>query len=97
MFSPLDHHLTTLGWHLTPHARQRIHDRGVRVPDLVAALTHPEISYPTGPDGGGRSVLTHGRLAVVAQQEGRYVLTVLLRTEEVWDDADCRTAFAVPA
>lgn len=96
MFSPLDHHLISLGWHLTPHARQRIHARGVRASDLIAALTRPEITYPTGP-GGSRTVLTHGRLAIVAHAKTRNVLTVLLRTEELWDDEDCRAVFAASA
>ena len=87
MFSPMDCHVIALGWHLSPHARDRIRTRGVRASRLVEALKAPDVCYPSG----GDQVRTSGRLAVVVDPSSRTVLTVLLTGDSAWDEANART------
>jgi len=91
MFSPMDHHLRTLGWHLSPHAAERIHSRGIRPSQLVAALTSPDLTYPDR----GDQIQTFGRLAVVVNPRSRTILTVLVTGASRWDEHEARAIFAL--
>lgn len=93
MYSPADFHASTCGWHLTAHAKQRAQARGVRIAQLLAAVTAPELSYPD-PGNARHTVMTRGRLAVVVDARARTVLTVLLTGSDRWTDADARVVFA---
>lgn len=93
MFSPLDFHASTHGWRLSAHAKQRAYDRGVRVDRILAAVDDPELSYPSG----DLTILTRGRLAVLADLPSHTVVTLLLTGTEAWNDKDARAVFAPTA
>jgi hypothetical protein len=86
MFSPLDHRLTTIGWRLSCHARERMHSRGVSVEQVVAVLTDPDLTYPSA----GEVVHTRGRLAVVTNPTTHTVVTFLLTGAEPWSEDEAR-------
>ena len=91
MLSPMDHHLSTVGWHLSPHAKERIQSRGIRMSQLITALTKPDLTYPDR----GDEIRTAGRLAVVVNPSSHTVLTVLVTGELPWSEQQARDVFAL--
>lgn len=90
MASPLDMHAQSVGWHLTDHVKLRARRRGVRIEQILAAVTAPEMTYPNRTE----VIMTCGRLAVVTNPRTRTILTVLLTGISPWEDKDAREVFA---
>ena len=72
----------------TKHVLEKIQARDVTWGEIVEVIEKPEVIY--GPDFRGRKVLQRGTLTVVLGRDGA-VVTVLLRSEEQWDDTDMKT------
>jgi len=61
---------------MTRHPAERFEEMGLTEDDVEAALSYPEITYPSSPHyGPGRNIAVAGRLAVV--HNGPTVITVL--------------------
>jgi len=61
---------------MTRHAAERCEEMGLTEDDVEAALSYPEITYPSPPHyGPGRNIAVASRLAVV--HNGPTVITVL--------------------
>jgi hypothetical protein len=64
-----------IGWTVTAHARDRMHEMGVREREVRAAVEDPEVDYV---DRDGR-VRVGGRLAIPYNPATNTIVTVLWR------------------
>jgi hypothetical protein len=69
-----------LGWNVTAHARERMHEMGVRERELRAALETCEVDYPDV--YVGCRIRLGGRLAVAYNPTPNKIITVLWRGKE---------------
>ena len=70
---------------VSDHARERAVELGFSLDDLLWCVARPEQSYPcAGVEGRGRRINQRGDLAVVVDEPSHRVVTVLLRTPELW-------------
>jgi len=72
------------GWHLTHHARQRAHERGLTEADLRLVLDDPDVTYTQSGYGPDRQVRQRGDYAVVINTVTRNVITVVYRSRQRW-------------
>lgn len=72
----------------TKHVLEKLATRDVTWGQIVEVVENPEVIY--GPDHRGKKILQRGKLSVVVAADGA-VVTVLLRSEEQWDDGDARS------
>ncbi len=86
-------------WHFSPHAREHIDSRGFDPHRVVATCEGgPQITVTAYNYGPGRVRFVAGDLVVIAvPPQTRQVITVLLRSQEQWDDEDARRASGVSA
>jgi len=80
----------TIGWRLTPHAREVAMARGFGIEQVLLACIDPVITYTAYDYGPGRHVHQRDLVSVVVNPEARIVITVLLRACDDWTDADAR-------
>lgn len=76
------------------HARQKARSRGVLYDEVLACLAAPEVVRQ---GRGGMAVYTRGPLACVlacTDAPEPVLVTVLLKDEGTWTDADARRKFA---
>jgi hypothetical protein len=78
-------------WHFSHHARTRVDSRGFAPHEVLLAVTHPEITVTAFNYGPGRVRYVRGDLVVVACPEASEIVTVLLHSQDEWDDNDART------
>lgn len=85
----------TTGAALSRHASYRAGELGFSLDDIYRCIDRPEQTYTCpvryGPD---RRMYQRGIVSVVLHETTRTVITVLLRTGDMWQhDADARRAF----
>lgn len=78
--------------HPTRHLVEKMNSRSVTWGEILEVINQPEATY--GPDNRGRVNYQKGRLCVVVDKYDA-VVTVLLRQEEQWDDAQARAREAM--
>jgi hypothetical protein len=61
------------------HALQRLHQRGIGVFEVLAALAEPDITLPASKHHPGRRLFFRGDLGVVLEGDGRTIVTVVDR------------------
>lgn len=66
-------------WKFSPHARERMAERGFDKTEVLTALIHPEVTYDDPPDHPpGRRLARRGPIAVVFSPALKLIITVLL-------------------
>lgn len=74
--------------HPTKHALETMTERDITWGEVQDVILKPEVTY--GPDRSGRTVMQRGKISVVVARD-MAVITVLLRQEEQWTNADARS------
>lgn len=80
------------GWYFCAHARERVDDRGFWPLDVVDACESPEMTATASKYEPDRRRHVRGNLVVIVNPTDRTVITVLLRSEDEWNDGDARAA-----
>ena len=78
------------GWHFSRHARAAVDARGFDPHAVVEACANPEIRATAFDYGDGRYRCTRGDIVVIAVPQTSTIITVLLRSYEVWTNAEAR-------
>jgi hypothetical protein len=80
------------GWRFCAHARENVDARGFWPLDVVDACESPEMTATAFNYGPDRWRYVRGHLVVIVNRTNRTVITVLLRSEDEWNDGDARAA-----
>jgi hypothetical protein len=86
--SPLETELLrqSLGWRISPHARERAAQRGYTRQEVLCACVAPEVTHTSC--RAGLLVYKRGTVSVVVNPQAMAVVTVLHRSHEPWIDDD---------
>lgn len=77
-------------WRPTKHAVAKMTARDVAWAEVMEVLQRPEVVYRDTRRSPRQQVMQRGDLAVVVDPADGAVITVLLRSDQQWDDADAR-------
>lgn len=78
--------LASTRYEMTEHAAARARELGYALEDVIGCVAKPDQSYPGGPSHPhGRRIHQRKDLAVVLDEVGQVVVTVLPRTTSVWE------------
>ena len=77
-------------WILIGHARSKLTTRAFTMDDVLRAVNDPWIIRTQENYGANRQLRIRGQVAVAVEVRRRVILTVLLRTHELWTDEDAR-------
>ena len=80
------------GWRVSFHASTAVRSRGFAWADVLLAKREPEIAYQQRHAWDTREVRQTAHIAVVVSTTTKTIITVLLRADQEWTDADAKAA-----